>query len=244
MDIDALSPESKLRYTSVGRAFGSERTLAQANSTLLGWRVHGPIIRLYGFGDEDAQDLEQAVALLQDAGVGRLGSIIEKKTSAVELLGLVKQGKRLRSRARDLSNATAARLERDPDDAARTLIARIKATVDQSDSSGAEPQKLIDQLKLLRALFDDAGFMATASARGGDHLRDQLDALIPKLQTAADTIDQHISAPVDRARIDLIDGIIVELVRAARRAARGAASDLGRPELEQVFGLSELYDPT
>ena len=83
---------------------------------------------------------------------------------------------------------------------------------------------------------------AAAAGRSGDALRDQAIAHIPKLQAAADALDVVRGTPAQTVRLNLIDGIIIELVRSARRAARNAASDLGRPELETIFGLSELYE--
>jgi hypothetical protein len=244
MDLDKLSSDAKDRYARIGRSFGSERTLAQGLQTLVGLRAHSDVLADYGFAAEDVQDLEQAIGWLQDAGVGREGTIVQKKGNAVELLGLVKQGKGLRQRLRGLTTTVIERLGRTPSDDERALIAQLDAVLDQTDTSGAEPQKLIDQLKLLLNSFAHASFAGVASSRGGDALRQQVEAFIPKLQTAADTIDQLRGNPIPTARLDLIDGVIVELVRSARRAARGASDDLGRPELEQVFGLSELYDPT
>lgn len=242
MDVDAISSDSKVRYVRIGNAFSSERTLAQGLHTLVGWRAHGPVLSEYGFVEEDAQELEQVVGMLQAAGVGREGIIIEKKTNAVELLRLVKQGKNLRSRVRNLTTVIVERLGRAPNDDERALISKLEVTLDHTDTSGAEPQRLIDQLKLLRSSFDLALFAVAAVPRGGDGLRAQLDAFIPQLQTAADALDHGRGTPEATTRLNLLDGIIVELVRSARRAARAAARDLGRPELEQVFGLSELYE--
>jgi hypothetical protein len=242
MDIEALSADAKARYIRLGATFGSERTLAQGNKTLLGWRDYGPVIEPYGFVAEDAQDLKQCVEALKELGVGREGAIIDKKTNAVELLNLIKQGKSLRSRLRNLHITVSERLARSPSDDDSRLIAQLKATLDVTDTSGAEPQRLIDQLKLLLKSFDNATFTAAAAGRSGDALRNQAIAHIPKLQAAADALNVVRGTPEQTTRLNLIDGIIVELVRSARRAARNAASDLGRPELETIFGLSELYE--
>lgn len=242
MDIESLSAEAKERYIRTGRSYGSDRTLAQGNKTLLGWRDYGPVIEPYGFVAEDALDLEQLLVMLKDMGVGREGAIIDKKTNAVELLNLIKQGKNLRGRLRGLLTTVSERLARAPSDADSRLIAQLEATLDVTDTSGAEPQRLIDQLKLLLKCFDDTTFAAAAGARGGDALRDQAVAIIPKLQRAADALDVVRGTPEQTTRLNLLDGLIVELVRSARRAARAAASELGRPELETIFGLSELYE--
>jgi len=50
--------------------------------------------------------------------------------------------------------------------------------------------------------------------------------------------------PTETARLDLVDGLIVELCRAARRAARAAARALGRPEIAKAFELTHLYKQT
>ena len=43
--------------------------------------------------------------------------------------------------------------------------------------------------------------------------------------------------------MDLLDGITLELCRAARHAARAAAHALGKPSLAEEFELSALYGP-
>jgi hypothetical protein len=47
--------------------------------------------------------------------------------------------------------------------------------------------------------------------------------------------------PEHTEHLDLIDGIILELVRGAREAAEGASKELGEPALLSAFSLSELY---
>jgi len=43
---------------------------------------------------------------------------------------------------------------------------------------------------------------------------------------------------------ELLDGIILELVRSAREAAEAASKELGEPALLSAFSLSELYPST
>jgi hypothetical protein len=48
---------------------------------------------------------------------------------------------------------------------------------------------------------------------------------------------------VETEQLDLLDGIIVTLVRNARKAARAAAKRLGKPSLVADFELTKLYEP-
>ena len=47
--------------------------------------------------------------------------------------------------------------------------------------------------------------------------------------------------PEATERLDLIDGIILELVRQAQKAADVAGKELGEPALAKVFALTALY---
>ena len=49
--------------------------------------------------------------------------------------------------------------------------------------------------------------------------------------------------PAETEQLDLLDGIIVALVRGARKAARAAAKRLGTPALTADFELTKLYGP-
>jgi hypothetical protein len=68
--------------------------------------------------------------------------------------------------------------------------------------------------------------------------------LVPKLGMVADRLRALAAerrGSEQGERIDLLDGIVVELVRDARRAARSAARAQGQPEVAAAFELVKLY---
>jgi hypothetical protein len=81
---------------------------------------------------------------------------------------------------------------------------------------------------------------ATAT-RGGPKAITDLAAHAGALRAAAQTSSVGPGTPEQTERLNLIDGIILELVREARAAADSAGKALGEPSLVTAFALTELY---
>jgi hypothetical protein len=61
------------------------------------------------------------------------------------------------------------------------------------------------------------------------------------LRDAAKVKAEPRGTPVETETLDLIDGFIVSLSRAAREAAEAAARDLAEPAIVTAFELTALY---
>jgi hypothetical protein len=63
------------------------------------------------------------------------------------------------------------------------------------------------------------------------------------LREASQTTAAPRGTPQETEQLDLLDGIILSLVRSAREAADAASKALGEPALVAEFELTELYGP-
>lgn len=100
-------------------------------------------------------------------------------------------------------------------------------------SAGANPRVLAAQLDQLVAELD--------------RVQGQVEGAAPRLVTArAAAVALHALAPrrsgtpIETERLDVLDGIVIELVRQARAAARVAATITGNQALAQAYAIDDL----
>src|SRR4051812_5107025 len=77
-DFSTLSPIARADYLTVGRRYGSDDTLAQANQTLQGLSSHGAELVQHGFAADDGLRLTDTRDALVKAGVGRNQALGDK----------------------------------------------------------------------------------------------------------------------------------------------------------------------
>ena len=242
MPIDAsqLSPQACERYIRLGKAFSSTDTLAQANRTLNALQKHGAEVAKDGFGGADAALLLDARDTLVAQGVGREEARGARKLRRSAHAEAVRRGKIARLSARSVLRSTARQLRETGGDAADAAALTIDAALAETSALPKGGQAIADQLDYLRHTLEDATVAAAAAGRGGaDALAALTQASAALRATEQARVDRR-GTPAATERLDLIDGIIVELARSARRAATAAARRLGTPELEHDFALTHL----
>lgn len=106
LDLTTLSPEARAAFIKDGARFSSEDTLEQANQTLNGYAQHGAKLVDYGFGADDAQELQDARDALISAGVGREAKRTSKKIDTAALTAAMRDGQGTRLRARAILHGT------------------------------------------------------------------------------------------------------------------------------------------
>ena len=79
LDTSTLPPKTRTKYLRLGRQFGSQDTLDQANQTLKGLADYGPEVGKHGFVQADKDRLQAARDGLIAAGVGRTGAIVRRR---------------------------------------------------------------------------------------------------------------------------------------------------------------------
>lgn len=241
-DPTLIAPEEKVRLRRIGASFGSSDALAQADVTLKYATKHISILPMHGFGPVQLAQLEDARAASIAQGVQRADTRTGRKVTKTALLDAMFAGKSVRMRARTIytnARGTLAAAGNQPA-SVRTIDSVLAAT----SSAGSDSDELATQMQQLQNLLTDTAIRGAvgeevATALETD-LRTRRDALLIARGEGASTR----GTPTDTDLIDLIDGVIVELVRAARRAARSAARELGQPAIADELQLNELYHTT
>jgi hypothetical protein len=231
--LPAVRREAALR---IGAQFASENTLRQADDTLRALKQYGDEVTQFGYGDEDAEELTGLRDALSAAGAGRQGARAGKKTTSQALDQAIDDGKAARLRAHAILDRAQLLVAEAP------TAQRIGAILAQTRSAGADAQKLFEQLKILQPILEDKEVAAVIKKRGGPEAIAALKQAMTKLIDAKRAHAGGGGSPAETARMDLLDGLIVDNVRDARRAARAAGKALGRPEIARAFELGALYE--
>lgn len=237
-DLQAISPEARAAFIKDGERFGSEDTLDQANQTLNAYAIHGTKLTNYGFGSEDAAELQDARDALIEAGVGREIKRTTKKIDTATLSASTRDAQGTRLRARSVLHGTRRGLLL----AGKTeSVQKIDALLERDSAAAEDAEGLAKQLDALQGTLKDSVIANVAQNRGGPKVVLDLETHAQALRDAAKAKAEPRGTPVETETLDLIDGVIVSLARIAREAAEAAARDLSEPAMATAFELSALY---
>ncbi len=238
LDLDALSPEAREHYIAIGRRYGSELTLGQADDTLRALDGHAADVGPCGFGTRDTTRLSDGRDALLEAGVQRGGAKADVRAATAAFTSAMKLAKEARLRGDAILRGARSDLL----DAGDTETVRaVDLTLDAITPVGSSAESLRDQLQRLKSTLA-LGPVADATAdRGGPDATAAIDTALTTLRQADAARPGKPGTPEETQRLDLVDGIIVDLVRRARRAARAAARARGLPALAKAFELDALY---
>jgi len=242
-DFSNLSPQARADFIRIGRRFGSSETLAQAIATLQALDVHGAAIAPFGFSEADKKQLVLLRDELEAAGVDRSLAEVAKATTSQAYLESMRGGKQARLLARSVVESVERDLHQRNDSAIEPVLSEIRTVLGKTQSAGADDQALARQLELLAEVLRNPVVMKVGADRGVRHAIEEVASAIDQLRSAAHSRVTKRGTPEETERLDLIDGLIVSLVRSARKAARVAAVRHGSPALAKAFELSKLYPP-
>ncbi len=251
LHLDQIAPGARLRYVDLGRQFGCADVAAQAEQTLAAAERFDTAIADHGFIREDVDRLRDALSLLTSKAQCANPERIKNKRTSQAYVEAMRAGKTARQRARSILHIVVQRLVTSGDPIESEAGRAVFATLQQTESSRGEPARLATQLDQLRAALSMPRVDRVAGPRGGPSTERELAVAAEALRLAA-MIEPHRAnsdAPSLSRRdpeleeLDLLCGIIVELVRDARRAARSAARELRLPAIASAFELIKLYGP-
>ena len=216
LDLNAFPPAARAKQIRLGEQFGSRDTLAQANQTLTAYTAHGAALK-GGFIAADAQRLTDARDLLVDAGVGRDAARGEKKVTSQAYTDAVTSGQAVRLTT-------------------RSILTALRDDLEESAEAGAS-----ESLRMIGATLKHPAVAPAAATREGPAAEIALNAAAAALRKA-DQDDAGVrGTPAETQRLDQIDGIIVRLVRRARKESLAVARATGNPSLAEAFKLDKLY---
>lgn len=238
LDLTTIAPAARAVLIADGMRFGSDDTLEQANQTLNAYALHGAKLVDYGFGAADAQDLQDVRDALIAAGVGRETKRTSKKVDTAALHAAMREAQGVRLRARSVLNGAQRilLLAGKTDEAQKITVLLERESVAAADAEG-----LAKQMDVLREALLDPTITNAAKDRGGAKAIADLQSNANELRDAAKVKAEPRGTPVETETLDLIDGLIVSLSRAAREAAEAAARDLSEPAIVTAFELTALY---
>ena len=147
-------------------------------------------------------------------------------------------GQNTRLRARSILNAGKRSLLALGNIAA---VQKIETLLERESAVAEDAEGLAKQLDALQGELKDSAIADATKDRGGPKVVTDLGTITLVLRDAAQAKAEPRGTPVETETLDLIDGIIVSLVRSAREAAEAAARDLSEPAIATAFELSALY---
>jgi len=237
-DIDNIPQSRRVTLIKLGEEFGSQDTLAQANQTLAAYHKHAAVLKPFGYTATHAAELEGARNALSNAGVDRESAKGKKKVNGQSYVDAMNQAQTERLAARALLIGVREDIEGN----VSTLVAdqEAAAALSQTRVGPTKAEPMAQQLTLLMVALKKTE-IASLIAEGGPEAVVALNAAIVALRKA-DQEDVGVrGTPVETAMLDLLDGIVVQNVRKARRVAAVAGRKLGNAAIAKDFKLDKLY---
>lgn len=240
-DFASLSPQARAEFIRVGRHFGSRDTLAQAITTLQALDTHGAALAPFGFSDADRKQLLLLRDELEAAGVDRSFAQVTKATTNQAHFDAMREGKQVRMIARSVLSNVERELFRRDDASNEPVVNEIRTVLGKTQTAGADGETLARQLELLAETLRQPVVMNAGADRGARQALADITTAIDRIRATSHARVAKPGTPAETERLDLIDGLIVSLVRSARKAARLAAIRHGSPALAKAFELTKLY---
>ncbi len=240
LNLDTLAPEARDRLIAIGRGYSSQSTLSQATRTLNGLSRYGERLVRAGFSAADGAQLGEAKDALIDAGIGRETARTTRKHAGQGFVKASRDARAVRLRIRAVARRAVEVLEAQGDAASKAAASLAIAELARTSTAPEQAEALAAQLDSLRALFGDATIAGVTADRGGPEVVADALARASALRASFGEKTQVPGTPAETQHLDLLDGIIVQLARAARRAARSVAKEEGDPAIAALFELVDL----
>ena len=237
VDIQGMTPEARAYFYAIGVRYTTADVLAQADLTLHGLSLYGPLLIPCGFGDDDGQELlvgrDDLRAQETDGGQASTDRKVIVQ-NADDVIDKAKQGRLL---AITILKASLRVLRMRGH---TTALALVEKTL--SDTSALEDDtKLPAHLGRLRTALEDPTVAAVVAGRGGPQALTEIMGLQPSVRTAQSDRTEHPAVTAAAERRDILDGFVVTLCRNARAASRIAARQHGQPAIAAAFELIYLH---
>jgi citrate lyase beta subunit len=117
----------------------------------------------------------------------------------------------------------------------------LGVALEQTRLQEKEPRALADQLEHLSGALGAPGIAELVRERGGEDLSGALRAKVEALRAISEERAVPRGTPEETEALDVLDGLVVSLLRRARRAAVAAARATGNRAILTPFTLNLLY---
>jgi hypothetical protein len=240
MDLTKLSPAATQDAIQIGQKVGSEHTLAQATATIAASALWEDAMRAAGWRAQDHDDLVWLHKALSAEEAARSEVSEANRDHILAMRAARKQHKSTRRDAVEDLRMAIRDTHRSATPDQLDTIERLSESLARQTDSGQSLLKLAAQLDALAAIASDPWISAALASRGKDQLAASLTQSAADARALFDQTNQRTSTTAHTERLDLLDGLIIQLVRDARRLARRAARDGAQPELARAFELTHI----
>lgn len=236
IDISKFPASYRTRLIRLGSRYGSDDVLAQGRYIADRYKKPGgSALAAYGYCPADVATLEWACKELSDAKGARRKRRTNQRTARVDVATSEAEARLSRRIARTVLGKVMTRLLQDGNTDAASKVEIVMA--ETSRSPGAED--LSHQLGQIDGAFCDPAVKSVAD-ESCSHAHERVKEALLQYGDAHTHRPRRTGTPAATERMDLLDGLIIENVRLAQRAAADAAIDLGKPHLAEAFRLYEL----
>jgi hypothetical protein len=234
--IDMLAPEAREHYFELGRRYTAHQVLEQANKTIGAHAKYWAELADDGFGSEDGQQLTELCDVLYAqvtacSGASHARDVIRKTHVAAR-----RSARQERRSVRLLLGIALVKL-RDSGDT-QTAVA-VKTALEQTKRLRS-PAELFTHLQLLHAALTHPAVVPVIATRGGARATGRLVEARDALQAATRENAGHPKVRAETEAREVIEGVLVSLVRSAAEAARLASRRLALPSIATAFRLTHL----
>lgn len=220
-------------WQDTGRHFGSGATRAQVDRTANAHTRHRNEVEQFGFDNEQFELLVWCGEAIDAVMRGRWVVQVEGKVTNKAKQAAKKPAKAERFALRSILESRAQKLRQAGGEENDRLALQIESALTTTVTAGEDGPKLAGQVELLATTLEAVGGAAerVAAAR----------AVAARVRAAESKAAVAPGTPAETQLLDILDGMVVELVRLARRAARASARASGNAALEKAYELAELY---
>lgn len=237
LDLDAIAPEQRAAYIRAGAQYGSELVLAQADDLVQPIEDYLSELSRRGFGAVDFERLKAAILKLLELGTARTLATADVRAATLAYDQALRKGKQARRDADPILRSARTDLAEEGD---TETVKAIDITLEKTKSAGSDSVALRTQLDMLRATLTLPAVAAKTAERGGTFVVADIDAAITILREAEARRPGKPGTPAHTEMLNLVDGIILDLLRRARRAARATSTALGQPVIAKRFEFTVL----
>lgn len=241
LDLSKFSVATREQLLKIGRSYGSDDTIRQADITLSEYAKYGTELANFGFIADDAALLKEARDLLVKSAAGRASARSDKSAAARSQWAAMKEAKVVRGKALSIVSLTIDRLLLTADAAAAESLRKAQVVVQRSRASDLDNAELISQLLQLKEICESKVLADALKSRGGGALVTELGDAMSNVRAKVSSNQKNNITEEQTDQMDLLDGLIVQAVRNARKAGRAAAKALGKPAIADAFELTALY---
>jgi hypothetical protein len=237
LDLSGYVGEQRAGLIVAGRSYGSEAVQEAAELYANALKTHAGALYRFSYADKDGARLAELCVESKRLCEERPEVARDKSAARASLRAEVKAAKQERQDRRVTLETV---LSADSDGLAAEVVRRARQVLADTASAGDDVDRLELQLLALAASYEVAELVPLLDARGGAGGAVALREQAKRLDEAQAAASLGRGTAEETALLDLIDGLMLERLRAIRKIARRASTRLGDPSIADAFSLAVL----